>query len=193
MDSSRRQFILGSAASLILRSYYDRVLTYFENTGEPLIEAPGDSTIELFAVDRGGYGLELNWGDPWEELPEMTVREVAERYLGGVEEYVESFAGEEVDLDAPAEFETLIATYGRRDASNARAYHLLWNIDFGPTLSGGEAVIELEFIDGGFPGSDYLGVEVADEESIRVLQKRLDDLNTGIRISMAAEPPQEFR
>jgi len=185
MNSSRRQFILGSAASLILRPCFDRVLTYFENTGEPLIEVPGDSTIELFAVDRGGYGLELNWGDPWEELPEMTVREVAERYLGGVEEYVESFAGEEVDLDAPAEFDLVFSTWGRRDSSNARAYHLLDNIDFGPILSDGEGVDELEFIFCGSPASDYLGVEVADEHSISVLQKRLDDLNTGIRITMA--------
>ena len=188
MDSSRRQFILGSAgaaASLILRSYYDRVLTYFENTGEPLIEAPGDSTIELFAVDRGGYGLELNWGDPWEELPEMTVREVAERYLGGVEAYVESFAGEEVELDVPADFDMVYGTWGRRDSSNARAYHLLDSIDFDPILSDGEGVDELEFIFCGSPASDYLGVEVADEESISVLQKRLDDLHTGIRITKA--------
>jgi hypothetical protein len=82
----------------------------------------------------------------------------------------------------------VFGTWGRRDSSNARAYHLLDSIDFHPILSNGEGVDELEFIFCGSPGSDYLGVEVADEESISVLQKRLDDLNTGIRISMAVQP-----
>ena len=36
----RRNFILGTAAGLILPSYYDKVFTFFENHGEPLIEIP---------------------------------------------------------------------------------------------------------------------------------------------------------
>ena len=46
MSISRRQFILGTAAGLILPSYYDKVFTYFENTGEALLEAPRDTPEE---------------------------------------------------------------------------------------------------------------------------------------------------
>jgi hypothetical protein len=63
MSISRRQFILGTAAGLILPSYYQRVFTYFENTGEAPIEVPGKVDIELIATDRGGTGYELNWGE----------------------------------------------------------------------------------------------------------------------------------
>lgn len=187
MDTSRREFLLGSAgavAGLILPSYYDKVFTYFENTGEPLIEAPRDPKIQLYAVDRGGYGLELNWGDPWTDLPEMTIRELAERYWGGVEEYLEACDGEEVDLDALADSYMVIDCWGPKDSSHARAYRLLENIDLGPTLSGAEAVGGLEFIIGGTPASYYRGVEAVDEVSLSLLQKRLNDLNSGIGISM---------
>ena len=50
MSISRRQFILGTAAGLILPSYYDKVLTYFENHGEPLLQAPKHATTDLFAL-----------------------------------------------------------------------------------------------------------------------------------------------
>ena len=101
MSISRRQFIIGTAAGLILPSYYDKVLAYWENHGEALIEAPTSAEIELIAADRGGDGLELNWGDPWEEPPEMTVREYARRYFGN-EEYFIHIRDEdpEIDLDA---------------------------------------------------------------------------------------------
>jgi len=82
MTTSPRNFILGTASGLILPSYYDRVLSSFENTGEPLIEVPKNTEIELIAIDRGGDCYELNLGDPWSEPPEMTVREFALRCFG---------------------------------------------------------------------------------------------------------------
>jgi hypothetical protein len=39
MSFTRRQFILGTAAGLILPSYYDKVLAFWENHGEALIES----------------------------------------------------------------------------------------------------------------------------------------------------------
>ena len=75
MSVSRRQFILGTAAGLILPSYYDKIFTYFENTGEALIEVPKKVGIELIAIDWTGDGYDLNLGDPHQEPPEMTLRE----------------------------------------------------------------------------------------------------------------------
>ena len=73
----------------------------------------------------------------------------------------------------------------RTDSPNARAYRLLENLDLGPSLTGQDAVGELRFMDGPCPGNDYLGVEAADEATISLLQKRLNELDTGIRLSMA--------
>ena len=61
MSFSRRQFILGTAAGLILPSYSDKVFMFFENHGEPLLEVPK-------ATDEVSLGLlqkrlnELNTG-----------------------------------------------------------------------------------------------------------------------------------
>ena len=43
MSITRRQFVLGTTAGLVLPSFYDKTLTYFENHGEPLLIAPKHS------------------------------------------------------------------------------------------------------------------------------------------------------
>ena len=53
---------------------YDKVLAYWENHGEALIEAPRDSRLEIVAMDRRCGSLQLNFGNPWEEPPDMTIR-----------------------------------------------------------------------------------------------------------------------
>ena len=73
----------------------------------------------------------------------------------------------------------------RTDSPNARAYRLLEKLDLGPNLTGKDAVGEINFIDGPCPGNDYLGVEAPTQLDISLLQKRLNDLNTGIRITIA--------
>jgi len=40
MSISRREFILGTAAGFILPSYFDKIFTFYEDTGEALLEAP---------------------------------------------------------------------------------------------------------------------------------------------------------
>ena len=185
MTISRRQFILGTAAGFILPSYYDKVFTYFENHGEPLIEIPKQTEIELIAIDRGTDSYELNLGDPWSEPPEMTLREFATRYFGSEKEYLDGNEVEDVDFDAKLDFWDVVDVWSRTDSPNAQAYRLLEDLDLGPDLTGKDAVGEINFIDGSCPGNDYLGVEAADQVSISLLQKRLNDLDTGIRISMA--------
>ena len=185
MSISRRQFIVGTAAGLILPSYYDKVLAYWENHGEPMIEIPPEPRIVLVACDRGGGELELNLGDPYEQPPEMTVREYARRYCGSEEEYLE-YCGEdeEIDLDAPMDELCIIEAWARSESPNARAFHLLEGLDLGPELAGANAVGEIRFIDGACPGNDYLGVEAPGMVDISLLQKRLNELRTGIVISV---------
>jgi hypothetical protein len=101
MSISRRQFILGTAAGFILPSYFDKIFTYFENTGEALLEIPGDAEIELIAdYDLGGCdSYELNLGNPHVEPPQMTLREYAIRYFGSEEEWLECNGYEDDDFD----------------------------------------------------------------------------------------------
>jgi hypothetical protein len=183
---SRRQFLLGTGAGLIFPSFFERALAYWENHGEALLVPTRNADIQLFAVDRGGAGLELNWGDPWEEPPKLTRREFAEEYYGSIEHY--DWVLEEdpdFDLDAEADILEVVDAWAREDSPNARAYRLLERYDLGPDLSGPGRVGEIRFIDGPCPGNDYLGVEAPSLLDLSLLQHRLNQLQSGIQISLA--------
>ncbi|RLC56446.1 MAG: hypothetical protein DRI30_05825 [Chloroflexi bacterium] len=185
MSISRRQFILGTGAGLILPSYYDKIFAYFENTGEALLDVPRNAEIELIADFDLGSEYELNLGAPHQEPPEMTVREYARRYFAGEENYLYLREEDDVDFERKMDFWEVIDTWARTDSPNARAYRLLENLDLGPDLCGENAVGRIDFIDGDRPGSDYLGAHAPGQLDLALLQKRLNDLDTGIRILMA--------
>ena len=186
MSISRRQFIMGTAAGLILPSWFDKAFAYFENTGEALLEAPTNAEIELIASSEMGGGLtyELNLGDPYQEPPEMTLREYARRYFDGEELYAELWP-DDTDFDRKMGFWEVIDLWAPQDSPNARAYRLLESLDLGPELTGADAVGEIRFIDGDRPGSDYLAAHAPTQLDIALLQKRLTDLRTGIRVLVA--------
>ena len=160
MSLSRRHFLLatsGAAATFILPSFYEKALRHLERVGEPLIIVPPDPKIELFAVDRGGYGYELNWGDPWAEPSRMTIREFADHYGHGDPEawYREGWCFEEdekVDFGAEMDYDYVVDFWCRQESPNALAFHLLDGLDLGPSLNDVNAVGELRFIDGPCPG-----------------------------------------
>ena len=189
MTMSRREFFLatsGAAAGFILPSFYEKVLEFTESFGEPLLDLPRNPKIVLTAADWAGDGdYELNWGTPAEEPPEMTIREFALRYWGSEKDYLEAwYIGEDIDFDAKANWYDVVDCWCRKDSANAKAYRLLEGLDLGASLSGADAVGEVEFIDGPCPGNDYLGVQAAGLVSLSLLQQRLNDLGTGISIEM---------
>ena len=111
----------------------------------------------------------------------MTWRELLTRYHP---DWRDGYWGlEESQLDDAAPWDTVFRSWGRVDSPNARAYHLLESLDLGPELTGSKAVGGLIFTDGPCPGNDYLGVSVEDNISISLLQQRLNDLKTGIKVS----------
>lgn len=180
MSISRRQFILGTAAGLILPSYYDKVFSYFENNGEPLLEIPKTSDIELIAADWGyDGGFPLLWYGPEPEPPEMTVREFADRYFGCLDRYFEGDCQEGMDPDEVMDPDIMLGTWECHDGPEGRASRLLEGIDLGPELSGEDSVGEIRFIPGDRP---FWWAQAADEVSLSLLQKRLNDLGTGIHI-----------
>jgi hypothetical protein len=120
----------------------------------------------------------------------MTVREFARRYWGGEEAYRLDWCwdeDEDVDFDAQMDWWDVVDNWARVDSPNAKAYRLLEDLDLGPDLVGENAVGEIRFIDGPCPGNDYLGVEVPTLVDISLLQKRLNELNTGIRVSLEGD------
>ena len=114
----------------------------------------------------------------------MTLREYVHRYYGSEDVWLEINDYEDDDFDRVMDFWDIIDSWSLHDSPNARAYHLLENLDLGPDLTGEDAVGEINFVDGACPGSDYLGVMAPSQVDISLLQKRLNELNAGIRIAM---------
>jgi hypothetical protein len=198
MSFTRRQFLLstvGAAGGFILPSFYARALEFVDQFEEPLLEPPKRVVDEITIC--ASLGGELNIGEPAEQIPDMTWREFLIRYhqdslnslefYWGLEESQRDLAPwglKESQLDDAAPSDTVLGSWGRVDSPNARAYHLLESLDLGPDLTGPKAVGGLNFIDGSRPGCDYLGVTVEDDISISLLQQRLNDLKTGIKVSL---------
>jgi len=62
----------------------------------------------------------------------------------------------------------------------------LHSLDIGPDLTGADGTIGgLEFVDGPFPGSNYLGVHCHDDISVSLLQARLVELGENIEVQVA--------
>jgi hypothetical protein len=184
---TRRQFILGTAAGLILPSYYEKVFAFFENHGEPLIEVPKHADLDMYAVGIGLGEYQFNLGMPLLEVPKMTVREFAHRYYEGADIYrVYRCWEEDEEIDWGAEMDPLdvLNHWVLTDSAHVKAYRLLEQLDLGPDLEGGDAVGRINFIETPGPGSDYMGAHTDDLVTLSLLQKRLNDLNTGIRISV---------
>ena len=200
MSFTRRQFLLstvGAAGGFILPSFYARALEFVDQFREPLLEPPKRVVDEITIC--ASLGGELNIGEPAEQIPDMTWREFLTRYhqdslnslefYWGLEESQRDLAPwglKESQLDDAAPSDTVLGSWGRVDSPNARAYHLLESLDLGPDLTGPKAVGGLNFLDGPNPGAkDYLAVTVEDDISISLLQQRLNDLKTGIKVSLA--------
>ena len=91
----------------------------------------------------------------------------------------------EVDFDDFIDPEFAAESWARSRSPNSQAFYLLESLDLGPHLEGANAVGEIIFIDGACPGNDYLGVKATNQVTVSLLQKRLNELGTGIRIVLA--------
>jgi hypothetical protein len=188
MSVTRRQFFLstaGAAAGFILPSYYVSALKFFERFEEPLLVPPKHVVDELFIVSE--WGDELNLGDPYVDPPVMTWRAALEKYypwtLDDVEDYWYGYGLTESKLDETAPWDWVVDAWANHDSPAANAYHLLQDLDLGPNLTDPDAVGGLIFSQSASPcGNDFLSVTVQNEISISLLQQRLNDLGTGIRI-----------
>ena len=187
MSITRRQFLLttaGTSIGFILPSFYEKALGFWENHGEPLILPSSNADETLYA---SVFDLELHLGDPRQPMPTMTWREFIDTYkFGDYSDYLDpdDESGEMlwVDLEDEADPASVLEYWGD-EIPSARAHDLMTELDIGPDLTGENTVGEIRLLSG-FPGSDYRGVAAADFVSLSLLQERLNQLNTGIRVEM---------
>ena len=119
----------------------------------------------------------------------MTRREYAQRYFGSEHAYIEAneYDPAYIDLDEPEYPPCVDMAWSRNDAPAAKAYRLLDGIDLGSDFDGDDSVGHLDFMDSPNPCSNYLGVQTENPVSVSLVQKRLNDLNTGIRVCVVEE------
>lgn len=192
MSITRRQFLLGTTAGLILPSFYERALSYFENHGEPMLITPKKSTEILYACSEfTEQGFQLNLGKTHDVYPPaMTIREFCIAYGDGdPEKWWREFwlctdGHEPVDLEAKMDQTYVEDWWILRDSPFARAYHYLEGIDLGQQLNGACLAGGLDFYCGGAPGNSFLAVDAVNEVSLSLLQQRLNELGTGIKVEL---------
>ena len=187
MDLSRRNFLIGVGAGLILPSYYELARKHVFNSGEPLILPPPSPEIKLIAHDYAGFGsYTLNWGDPYSDLPrfdDMTWREFADAYMHGAGGYLDIWKEDGIDPDDTVGEGFAEEQWILKNSPNAQAYDLLWAYDLGLDDHASTDDGQMEFIECDSPGSNYRGVE-ADVLGLSLLQDKLNQLDTAIEISL---------
>jgi hypothetical protein len=186
MSITRRQFLLstaGASVGAIIPDFYFRALQFFEQFGEPLLEPPKNPTGELYTFNHC-EAPELCLGDPWEGPPKLTFREFFVRYEPeGLETFEEMWGRGPDALDDPMDDEEYLwDCWSRHDCPTARAYHYLQTLDLGPELAGPNAVGGLDFSENFNMAHSWLAVNYEDDVTLSLLQKRLNDLGTGIRL-----------
>ena len=189
MSISRRQFLLstaGATVGAIVPSFYFRALEFFEQFGEPLLELPGQFSKDLHVLNTDEGFMELSVGDPYAEIPDMTYREYfAIRNPEWLETYAESWGLELAELDTPINQEQLWDWWFMDEGPQARAFHLLQSLDLGKDLTGPNAVGGLDFVKEANMVSSWVSARVDDDVTLSLLQRRLNDLGTGIRVVMS--------
>ena len=189
MDISRRNFLIGVGAGLILPTFYETACKHLLANGSPLILPPSKPTIELLAHDYAGYGsYTLNWGDPYSNLPDfigVSWRDFSDEYLAGDYEWVLRANEDDEDFD----LDNTVNPYWAEDywihkhSPNGRAFDLLSGYDLGLDQTTPSGQGQIDFIECDRPGSDYRGVE-ADAVGLSLLQHKLNELNSGISLSV---------
>jgi hypothetical protein len=185
MSITRRKFLLstaGASVGAIIPDYYFRALQFVEQFDEPLLEIPKLSTKELYTFNNSGQ-LELSLGNPFDEPPKLTFREYYACYdPEGIETFEENWGYGPEALDDPMEKECLWDYWFMHGSSTAQAHHYLQSLDLGPDLLGKNGVGGLDFFEDSGMTSCWCGVRYEDKVTLSLLQQRLNDLGTGIRI-----------
>jgi hypothetical protein len=185
MPITRRQFLLstaGASVGAIIPNFYFRALQFSEQFGEPLLEPPLQPIKELFAFYNCDEP-ELSLGKPDLGPPKLTFREFYNRYEPeGIETFEEHWGYELEALDSPMEEEYMWDHWFMHSGPSAQAHSYLQSLDLGPRLAGPNAVGGLDFFEDSNMVSCWRGVRYENDVTLSLLQQRLNDLGTGIKV-----------
>ena len=185
MSTTRRQFLLstaGASVGAIMPDYYFRALQFIEQFGEPLLEPPMRQGKELIAYTLGDEP-ELCFGNPDRDIPRLTFREFFNRYEPvGIETFEEHWGYGLEALDSPMEEEYMWDHWFMHSGPSAQAHSYLQSLDLGPRLAAPNAVGGLDFFEDSNMVSCWRGVHYENDVTLSLLQQRLNDLGTGIKV-----------
>jgi len=189
---SRRFFLKGTvatAAGLILPSWVVHAERYIEGEGEPFLEPLESHQNTLYAIDgngEGGYVLFL--GDPFKKpQTRMTWGEYIETppCVDTFQEFIKYSEPEDIpkpdELVGEREFYHVSEYW---ENPNRLAFRFLEDLDLGLELNGDNGIGEINFYDGLSPADDSQFIDVPDELSISLLQKRLNEINGTVAIEV---------
>lgn len=183
---TRRQFLIGSAAGLILPQWLLKAQHYLENEGEPLLEPPVKATDVLTAFGEGDrYTLHLNY-DP-DIQPSFTWREMIQRYdlTNGepLQDWLPTLQswGFKGNLNEKVDDWTAFEFWLDQEGPVVKAYELLERLQMGDFL-GAELAGSLIFGYGFHPGDSTPHVMAEDDITLSLLQKKLNDLGMTVKV-----------
>ena len=187
---ARRAFIAGVGATLTL-NLADNYIAYFENHGEPLIEAPKRPDRVLYVVPEWEFQIGLD-GKPGDfSFPEIPLREAIKMVYGLDPSKEKDLENLRVNCGLEyTNFDALIddkfwwehMEYVNRNGPHADAYYYLDGLGIGPDLHHGEDVGGLTFEDGPMPCSDYIGVHADNYISVSLLQHELNATGANVAV-----------
>jgi hypothetical protein len=188
MLQSRRGFLIG-VGSLLTAAFVKDARSFIRTNGRPLFATPKQVAQTMYTYENGDEGYLLTLGEWTDEPPpapswrELLIRDgLAHQTKDEIENVWSVHAIWPEDYDQPVCEQYWQDRFDCEDGPCAKAYHLLYKIDFGPKHVPGR-VPHLEFNIGGHPGDSSFWVDAKDELSLSLLQARLIDLKIPIRIA----------
>ena len=191
MSVTRREFLLGTGAGLLLPKTYDFFANFLAKNGEPFLEKPSSCTQTIYCSDIFGEGgLRLLLDTPEYEIPDFSsftyeefFREFFPDWLSEPDfwETRKDWYPREAYIDEWTAFDLWV----RRHSPDVKAFELLEWVDLGETRSSRDGVDGwIDFTDGVHPGNDSRFTDV-DQLGASILQHRLNELNMGIEVALA--------
>jgi hypothetical protein len=191
----RRSFLIGATSAILTAGFYRDVRRFIERKDEPLLVAPDQVKHQLFAVwHDGAYSLwldahpddEPDWGMTRAEYLKYTwgysrTRAIAElRKENGVTwREARELADETVDSNE------LLDWHYDEELGTGQAVRFLRDLNLGPDFAAGTGRGQVAFADYKCAGPDRWCSEAADMLSLSLLQGRLNELNTGVKVEIS--------
>ena len=188
MSFSRREFLLGFGAGLLLPKTWDFYADYLARTGEPYLAASCDAAHTLYVKDcedPEGLRLILNYPDHDSSVPDfsrMTKRQFTSHYLPGRTE--EELAYED-DLNEIVPHWFAFEHWVSAHSPDIKAYELLKPLDLGGLSERQDRDKGwIHFVNGPCPGNSSRWVNI-DPPGASVLQHKLNELRIPFQVAPA--------